>query len=135
MMEYTDLSPSLQAAMEKAENIATEQLQSLRDFNPFILCGESLDKIERIQSRETDEMFEMAEEIIGEMDDSETTVLTYPDTIMLNDGTFNAIVCQIYNVDEDFGYSFGQIYRIDAGKINFLNKRVFLGEVRNLLVF
>ncbi|MBC9910277.1 hypothetical protein [Chitinophaga varians] len=135
MMEYTDLSPSLQAAAVKAENIAVEQIQSLRDFDPFILCGESLDKIKRIQTRDTDEILEVAEEIIGEADDSETVVLAYPDTVMLKDGTFDAIVCQIYNVDEDFGYSFGQIYRIDEGKINFMNKRVFLGEVRNLLVF
>lgn len=135
MMEYTDLSPLLQAAFEKAENIAIEQLQSQRDFEPFILSGESLDEIKRIKNRDTDEILDMAEEIMEGIDDSETAMLVYPDNIMLNDGTFDAIVCQIYHVDEDFGYSFGQIYRISEGKINLLNKRVFLGEVRNLLVF
>ncbi|NML39197.1 hypothetical protein HHL17_18500 [Chitinophaga sp. G-6-1-13] len=135
MMEYTNLSPSLQAAIEKAENIAIEQIQSQRDFEPFILCGELLDEIKRIKTRDTEEILEAAEEIIEDIDDSETAVLVYQDNIMLNDGTFEAIVCQIYNVDEDFGYSFGQIYRINEGKISFLNKRVFLGEVRNLLVF
>lgn len=134
-MEYTHLSPSLQAAAVKAENIAIEQIQSQRDFNPFVLYGDSLDKLDRIQTRDTDEILEAAEEIIANIDDSETAVLVYQDNIMLNDGTFDAIVCQIYNVDEDFGYSFGQIYRISEGKINLLNKRVFLGEVRNLLVF
>lgn len=135
MMEYTDLSPSLQAAIAKAENIAIEQIRSQRDFEPFILSGDPLDAIQRIKTRDMDGILDMAEELLSETDDSETAVLAYKDRISLNDGTFDAIVCQIYNVEEDTGYSFGQIYQIVDGHIRFLNKRVFLGKVRNLLIF
>lgn len=134
-MEYTDLTPSLQAAIVKAENIAIEQLESQRDFEPFILCGDTLDTIERIKSRGEDEMFDMAEALLGDMADSETAILVYKDNIKLNDGTFEAIVCQLYDMNEDSGYSFGQLYRFGENKIEFLKKRLFLGEIRNLLMF
>ncbi|MBC9933493.1 hypothetical protein [Chitinophaga qingshengii] len=134
-MEYTDLTPSLQAAIVKAENIAIDELQSQRDFQPFILCGDTLDTIERIKTRDEEEMFEIAEELLGDMADSTTAILVYKDNIKLNDGTFEAIVCQLYDMNEDSGYSFGQLYRFGENKIEFLKKRLFLGEIRNLLMF
>ncbi|QJB31151.1 hypothetical protein HF324_07145 [Chitinophaga oryzae] len=135
MMEYTDLTSSLQAAATKAENIAIEQIQSQRDFEPFILSGDSLDVMQRIKTRDMDEILDIAEELLSASDDSETAVLAYKDSITLNDGTFDAIVCQIYNVEEDNGYSFGLLYQIVNDNIRFLNKHVFLGKVRNLLIF
>jgi hypothetical protein len=76
----------------------------------------------------------MAEEEIEDLDE-ETVVLIYQNKIQLNDGNFDAIVSQIYNVEEDSGYSFGLIYKIEDAKIKFLNSRIFLGNVRNCLVF
>jgi hypothetical protein len=74
---------------------------------------------------------------LGEIESLEevTVVLIYKDVIKLNDGSFDGIVSQIYNVDEDSGYSFGLLYKIEGNKISFLNKRVYLGDVRNCLVF
>ena len=67
--------------------------------------------------------------------DEETVVLIYKDVIKLNDGSFDGIISQIYNVDEDSGYSFGLLYKLEDHKISFLNKRVFLGDVRNCLIY
>ena len=76
----------------------------------------------------------MATEEIEGMDE-ETVVLIFKEIIELNDGSFDAIVSQVYNVDEDSAYSFGLLYKIEDNKIIFLNKRVFLGEVRNCLIY
>ena len=44
--------------------------------------------------------------------EKETVVLIYKDVIKLNYGSFDGIISQIYNVDEDSSYSFGLLYKI-----------------------
>lgn len=122
----------MQLFIEKAEDIAVESISNNIDFAPYIYYG--IKKIKRMNGDSLGESIKLAEEEIDNMDD-ETVVLVFQDLVKLNDGSFNAIISQIYNQDEDYGYSFGLIYRIENGMIKFLNKRVFLGNIRNCLVF
>ncbi|WP_108867172.1 hypothetical protein [Aquimarina aquimarini] len=134
-MKYSDLDKKLQEAIEKAENIAIENIKEHQSFMPFILHGEKMNKVKKIVSKNIDEIIDIAEEEIAEMEDSDIVILIYQDIIRLNDGDVNSIVSQVYGFEEDSGYSFGLGYRIGKDKIQFLNKRVFLGEIRNFLMF
>ncbi|MBT2621198.1 MULTISPECIES: hypothetical protein [Chryseobacterium] len=131
-MEFEDLEQELQSEVEKAEEVAIENIQNGINFSPFIYFGEK--SIKKMVADSLDEAIEMAEEEIEDIGE-ETVVLIYKNNIKLNDGSFDAIVSQVYNVDEDSGYSFGLVYKIEDSKIKFLNKRVFLGNVRNCLIF
>jgi len=128
-MEFEDLEKDLQAEVEKGEEIAIENIQNGVRFSPFIYFGEK-----NIKKMIADSLDEMAEEEIESIDE-ETVVLIYSNKITLKDGSFDAIVSQVYNVDEGSGYSFGLVYKIEDNKMKFLNKRVFLGNVRNCLIF
>lgn len=131
-MEFEDLEKYLQSEVEKAEEIAIENIQNGVDFSPFIYFGEK--NIKKVIADSLDEAIEMAEEEIEDIQE-ETVVLIYKNTITLNDGSFDAIVSQVYNQDEESGYSFGLVYKIEDNKMKFLNKRVFLGNIRNCLIY
>lgn len=70
-----------------------------------------------------------------EMEDTNITVLLYQDDIELKDGKITAIISQLYEFDEDNGYSFGLGFKVLKDKIKLSNERVFLGEIRNFLMF
>jgi len=131
-MDFEDLEKELQSEVERGEEVAIEYIQSGVQFSPFIYFGEK--NIKKLVADSLDEALEMAEEEIEDIGE-ETVVLIYKNKITLNDGSFDAIVSQVYNVDEESGYSFGLVYKIEDNKIKFLNKRVFLGNVRNCLIF
>ncbi|MCX2429426.1 hypothetical protein [Pedobacter sp. GR22-10] len=131
-MEFEELETKLQSAIEKAEEVAIENIQVGIDFSPFIIFDEK--EIKKFKADSLDDAIDMALEEIGSLEE-ETVVLIYKDVIKLNDGSFDGIISQIYNVDEDSGYSFGLLYKLEDNKISFLNKRVFLGDVRNCLIF
>ncbi|WBV56143.1 hypothetical protein PFY10_18245 [Chryseobacterium daecheongense] len=131
-MEFEDLEKDLQAEVEKGEEIAIENIQNGVRFSPFIYFGEK--NIKKMIADSLDEAIEMAEEEIESIDE-ETVVLIYSNKITLKDDSFDAIVSQVYNVDEGSGYSFGLVYKIEDNKMKFLNKRVFLVNVRNCLIF
>ncbi|NTD97592.1 hypothetical protein G6M26_08765 [Agrobacterium tumefaciens] len=131
-MEFEELETKLQSAIEKAEEIAIENIQVGIDFSPYIVFEEK--EIKKFKADSLDDAVDMALEEIESLEE-ETVVLIYKDVIKLNDGSFDGIISQIYNVDEDSGYSFGLLYKLEDNKISFLNKRVFLGDVRNCLIF
>jgi len=131
-MKFEELETKLQSAIEKAEEIAIENIQLGIDFSPFIVFEEK--EIKKFKADSLDDAIDKALEEIESLEE-ETVVLVYKDVIKLNDGCFDGIISQIYNVDEDSGYSFGLLYKIENDKISFLNKRVFLGDVRNCLIF
>jgi hypothetical protein len=131
-MEFEELETTLQSEIEKAEEIAIENIQAGMNFSPFIIFGEK--EIKKFKADSLEDAVDMALEEIESLEE-ETVVLIYKDVIKLNDGSFDGIVSQIYNVDEDSGYSFGLLYKIEDNKIRFLNKRVSLGDVRNCLIF
>lgn len=131
-MQYEELEKALQIEIEKAEEIAIEYIQESVNYYPYIYFGEN--NIKKFKADSLDEAIDMATEEIEGMDE-ETVVLIFKEIIELNDGSFDAIVSQVYNVDEDSAYSFGLLYKIEDNKIIFLNKRVFLGEVRNCLIY
>jgi hypothetical protein len=131
-MEFEELETKLQSAIKKAEEIAIENIQAGIDFSPFIIFEEQ--EIKKFKADSLDDAIDMALEEIESLE-AETVVLIYKDVIKLNDGSFDGIISQIYNVEEDSGYSFGLLYKIEDNKISFLNKRVSLGDVRNCLIF
>ncbi|RAV29187.1 hypothetical protein [Sinomicrobium soli] len=131
-MEYTNLDKRLQLVIEQAEELAIESIQSGSEFSPYIFYDEK--KIKRIVSNNLEEAIDIAEDEIENMN-SKTVVLVFHDIVKLNDGSFKAIISQLYDEDEDSGYSYGLLYKIENSRIKFLNKRVFLGEVRNCLIF
>lgn len=131
-MEYSNLRDELKHAVEIAEELAIESIKNNVDFSPYIFSGDK--QIRRFFSDSLEDAIENAIEEIENMEE-ETVVLIFKDTIALKDGSFDAIVSQIYNDDEDFGHSFGLLYKIEDNTIKFLNKRVFLGEIRNCLIF
>lgn len=131
-MQYEELEKELQLEIEKAEEIAIGYLQERINYSPFIYFGDN--NIKKFIADSLDEAIELATEEIEGMDE-ETVVLIYKETIELNDGDFDAIVSQIYNVNEDSAYSFGLLYKIESDTIKFLNKRVFLGDIRNCLIY
>lgn len=131
-MQYEKLEKALQLEIEKAEEIAIGYIQERINYSPYIYFGEN--NIKKFVADSLDEAIETAIEEIEGLDE-ETVVLIFKEVIELNDGSFDAIVSQIYNIDEDSAYSFGLLYKLEDNKIMFLNKRVFLGEVRNCLIY
>lgn len=135
-MIYNDLNDKLKIKIENAEKLAIESISNNNTFSPYIVYGKDMKKIKRLISNSIDEAIDIAEVVIDEIsDETETAILVYKDKIKLNDGTFNAIICQVYDDDEESGYSFGQIYKIINSKLSFSNERIFLGEIRNLILF
>ncbi len=66
-MRYSDLNKKLQEAVDKAENIAIENIQENQSFIPFILYGEKTSQIKKILAKNIDEIIDVAEEEIVEM--------------------------------------------------------------------
>jgi len=131
-MQFEELETTLQSEIEKAETNAIENIQAGVNFSPFIIFGEK--EIRKFKADSLEDAIDMALEEIESLEE-ETVVLIYKDVIQLNEGCFDGIVSQIYNVDEDSGYSFALLYKIEDNKISFLNKRVSLEDVRNCLIF
>ena len=131
-MEFEELETKLQSEIIKAEEIAIENIQAGINFSPFIIYEEK--EVKKFKADSLEDAVDMALEEIESLEEG-TVVLIYKDVIKLNDGSFDAIVSQIYNVDEDSGYSVGLLYKIDDNKISFLNKRISLGDVRNCFIF
>lgn len=125
-MKFSDLTEKLQTMTAEAEDFAIASLQEGVAFSPFIFYGEK--KIVRIIVDDIDEAHDVIEDS-GE----ESAIFVYHDIIDLKDGSFDAIVTQIHDEDEDTGYSFALLYRIIDNKMQFLNERIFLGEIRNAL--
>lgn len=135
-MKYNDLNDKLKLKIENAEKIAIESIRDNNNFSPYIVYGKDMHKIKRLISNSIDETIDTAEETIDEIcDETETAILVYKDMVKLNDGTFDAIILQVYDDEEESGYSFGQLYKIIDSKISFLNERIFLGDIRNLILF
>lgn len=135
-MKYSELNNRIKTVVEKAENLAITGISNDIDISPFLVYGGNSDKIKRLIVDSIDEAIDLTEEELEELEEeTNTVVLTFKDKISLKDGTFDSIIYQIYDTDEDDGYSFGQIYKIENGKIVFLNEKVFLGKIRNLLIF
>ena len=135
-MKYKELKKDIKNTIEKAEEIAIKNLSEDIEFSPYYIYGENSNKLKKLIASNIEEALEIAEETIEEIDDeTETVVLIYKEKVKLNDGTFDAIVSQVYNIDEDSGYSFGLLYKYSNNKIEFLNERVFLGNIRNLFMF
>ncbi len=118
--------------VEQAEEIAIGYIKNGIKFHPYIFTQDK--KIEKILCDSLDEAIDEAVEKIEAMND-ETVVLIFYDKISLKDGNVDTIVSQIYNEDEDKGYSFGLGYKIEDGNIQFLNRRIYLGDIRNCLVY
>ncbi|KAE9526287.1 hypothetical protein [Testudinibacter aquarius] len=131
-MEFINLKYDLKKSVEQAEEYAIINLQNNVEFSPYISLGEK--KIQKIIADSVDEAIEIAQEEIENLDE-ETVVFVYKDTIQLTDETFDAIITQLFNEDEECGYSYGLVYKIENSKISFLNKHIFLGNIRNCLVF
>ena len=131
-MEFIDLHDNLKQAVETAEQYAIMSIQNGVNITPYLSLGEN--KIQKIIAEDIDTAIEAAQEEIEDLD-AETVVFIYNDTLELADGTYEAIVSQLFNEDEDNGYSFGLAYKREDKKIVFLNKRVFLGNIRNCLVY
>lgn len=129
-MKFSDLTEKLQAMTAEAEDFAIASLQEGVAFSPFIFYGEK--KIVRIIADDIDQAIDEAHDI---MEDSgeESAIFVYHDIIDLKDSSFDAIVTQIHDEDEDTGYSFALVYRIIDNKMQFLNERISLGEIRNAL--
>ena len=131
-MEFIDLNENLKQAVEEAEQYAILCIQNGVNIIPYISLGEN--KVQKIIADDIDTAIEIAQEEIENLN-TEIVVFIYNDTIKFADGTCEAIVSQLFNEDEDNGYSFGLGYKIENNKIVFLNKRVFLGKIRNCLVY
>lgn len=126
------LNPNLQAEVEKAEEIAISYILSNIKYSPFISFGNT--HLKKFVADTLDEAIDAAVDEIENLEE-ETVVLVFHELIRLHDAKLDGIVSQVYNVDEDTGYSFGLLYKIEEGKIEFLKNRVFLGEIRNCLIF
>ncbi|WP_250254285.1 hypothetical protein [Chryseobacterium sp. Marseille-Q3244] len=131
-MKFEELNPVLQAEIEKAEEIAIGYIHSNIKYSLFISFGNT--HLKKIIADTLDEAIDAAVDEIENLEE-ETVVLVFHELIRLNDTNLDGIVSQVYNIDEDTGYSFCLLYKIQEGKIEFLKNRVFLGEIRNCLIF
>lgn len=135
-MEFLELNNEIKEVIEKAEEIAVNNLKNEIEFYPYFVFGNENYKIKKIITDSIEEAIELAIEEIEEIEDeTETVVLIYKEKVELKDGLFDAIISQVYNMDEDNGYSYALLYKVESGKIIFLNERIFLGNIRNVLVF
>jgi predicted SnoaL-like aldol condensation-catalyzing enzyme len=135
-MEYQLLNEKIRIQTEKALDLSIDSLSNGQSFSPFVLYGKEGDKLERFFAESLDQVIEAAVEFIEDIEDgSKIVILCFMDKVKLNDGTFDAVITQIYGSDEDKGYSFGHVYKIDNDKLQFLNKVIYLGDIRNCLVY
>lgn len=131
-MNFNDLRQDLQQIVVDAEEYAIKNIQKSNDFDPYIYIEGN--KLKRIIADDLDEVIDTAHEIIEDIDE-ETVIFVYSDSLEFKDGVLDAIIVQVFDSNEDFGYSFGLGYEIKNNIISFLNKRVFMGNLRNVLVF
>lgn len=135
-MEYLKLNKDLIKQAENAVKIASDFMLKSQFFSPFIIYGKESNKLERLITDSIDKALDAGVEFIEEIDDnSEIVIFCYNEKIKLNDGNLDAIVTQIYGVDEETAYSFAHGYKIIDKQIVFLNKIIFLGNIRNCLVY
>ncbi|MBB6499899.1 hypothetical protein [Pedobacter cryoconitis] len=136
-MEYNNLTPELKETAEKAIDIALDILKTKTEkFHSFVIYGEKKNKLERFITDSDDDALEQAIEFIEEIDDNSSAVVyAYQDEIKLKDGKEAAIVMNIYGDEEDNGYSFAQLYRYADNKIQLSDEKLFLGNIRNVLIF
>lgn len=135
-MEYEKLDQALKTRAEEAINMALDLLSLSLPIMPFILYGQANNKLERFQLDDLEEAIELANEFIDEIEDgTRVAILCYLDMVQLNDGDFKAIIVQVYSTDEDTGYSFAQVYQLIENNIQLSNQKIFLGAIRNVLVF
>jgi len=137
ILDYNKISSELKKVSEKPIEIALDIISTENsELHSFVIYGKNSDKLERFACNSGDEALDAAIEFIKEIEDgSENVVYVFKETIELNDGEFDAIVVHVYGIDEDSGYSFGQLYRINDQKIQLMNEKVFLGKIRNVLAF
>lgn len=137
IMDYYKISSELKKVFEEAIEIALDTVSTENsELHSFVIYGKNSDKLERFACDSGDEALDAAIEFIEEIDDgSENVVYAFKETIELNDGEFDTIVVHVYGIDEDTGYSFWQLYRVNDHKIQLMNEKVFLGKIRNVLVF
>lgn len=131
-MEFIDLKDDLKQAVDEAEQYAIMCIQNEVNVTPYISFGKN--KIKKIIANDIDTAIEIAQDEIEDLN-TETVVFIYIGTIKLADGNCKAIMSQLFNVDEDNGYSFGLGYKFDNNKVVFLDKHIFLGNIRNCLVY
>jgi hypothetical protein len=135
-MKYQQLESSLQKQTEYAVKMASDLLTKNKSFSPFIIYGKEHNKIERLIVDSIDKAIDAAVDFIEDIDDgSEMVILCYNEKITLADGIIDAIITQIYGVDEESGYSFAHGYKIKEDEIVFLNEAIYLGSLRNCLVY
>ena len=135
-MNYNNLNIKLKNMTEKAINIALDSLENGNQLYPFVVFGIDGKSLQRFIVESADDAYNLAEGFIEEIDEeSPIAILTYYDKLKFKDGEYDAIIIQAYDEDEEDGYSFGQLYENTDNKIRILNKKYFLGKIRNILIF
>lgn len=136
-MNYSNLSPQLSTIAEKAIQIGLDTISTEKNkLYSFLVYGEQGSQLQRFVIDSDEEALNTALEFISQMDDlSSAAVYAYKDSITMNDGIFDAITIQIYGIDEEHGYSFSQVYRLSDKSLELLNEKLFMGKIKNALVF
>lgn len=131
-MKFTELREDLQKLVLSSEEYAIKCLKQENTFYPYIFIGEN--KIQKLLIEDLDLAIEKGQDIISDLDIA-TAILVYQDIISFRDGDIDAIVVQIHDMDEDDGYSFALGFKRESDKLFFLNEYVFIGDIRNCLIF
>jgi len=131
-MKFIELREDLQKLVLLSEEYAIKHLEQEDTFFPYIFVEEN--KIQRLLIEDLDVAIEEGHDIISDLD-IDTGVLVYQDLISFSDGDVEAIVVEIHDMEEDNGYSFALGFKREGGKLLFLNEHVFIGNIRNCLIF
>lgn len=138
-MDYNNLSEEIRKFVDEVSNVAVGYLKKGEMFSPFLASRhDGKNKMNKYQGGSLDKALELAENDIQNLT-ADICVLTYIDTITLKDkgkeSKSTAIIFQIYGMEEDNGYSFALVYKFEGDRFFVANEKVFLGNIRNILIF
>lgn len=135
---FEDLEPEWRALIGEAFDTALGSMAVGKvTFAPFVIeVEEGARRMTRIQAGDGETAFETAVEFIEELEGAPDLVaLAYPDRVNLMDGSFDAVVVNVYPDEAESGLSYAQLFKAEEGGVVRLKKVMCLGEVRNVLVF
>lgn len=131
-MKFKELREDLQKLVLLSQEYAIKCLEFDNHFSPYIFIEEN--KIQKLLINDLDIAIEEGQDIISDLDIA-TGILVYQDIVSFKDGDVDAIVVQIHDLDEDNGYSYAQGFKRENDRLLFLQEHIFIGNIRNCLVF
>lgn len=134
-MEIKDFNPDIQKLVNEAFDIALDNITLTGHLTTFVATrNESKKSLTKFNASTKEEAFQAAQEFIEDCN-ADTAVLAYQSTVRVGDKEHEGVICQIYDQDMDFGHAYAVLFRKNGNSMEVSDNKIYLGEVRNVLVY